>query len=359
MRSEHWRYYAIWASRLLVLALLLMLSVGCQPLSSHQATAEETAAPSRTPTPSVTPSASATSTPSLTPTITSWPTRTATPTTTATATPIPLPSNTPTVTPTVGRWPTPMGAPRTLRVPILMYHYLSEPPPDADAIRIDLSVSPGVFGQQLELLVDEGYNVISLVDLTLALQSGYTLPPKPIVLTFDDGYRDAYEWAYPALAERGLSATFFIVTGFIDEGYDGYLTWDQVREMDAGGMDIQSHAHTHVDLRDRDVEYLVWQLLGSKEAIEARTSHPVHFFCYPSGRYDEQVIKVLHSAHYWAAVTTKPGATQHSDIPYELERIRVHGSYSAENLLSAIEQTMTSAEESLANVEQAISYKEY
>ena len=94
-----------------------------------------------------------------------------------TATPLPL--------------PTPDGVLRTLRVPILMYHYISVSPPGADAVRRDLSVSPEALEAHLRYLQQEGYTAITLRDLSMALQCGYPLPPKPIVLTFDDGYRDA------------------------------------------------------------------------------------------------------------------------------------------------------------------------
>ncbi len=222
-----------------------------------------------------------------------------------------------------------------------MYHYISTPPEDADAIRLDLSVPAETLEEHLRYLGEEGYTSVTLRDLSLALQIGYPLPAKPIILTFDDGYRDAYTNAFPLLRRYGFVGTFFLITGFVDDQRREYLTWQQVSEMDAAGMDMQAHGHTHPDLRSRTVDYLVWQVLGAKQAIEARTGKPVRFFCYPSGKHDQLVIYVLRSAHYWGAVTVDPGVEHRSDRMFELGRVRVHGGYQAEHLAAAIESLMT------------------
>ncbi len=274
------------------------------------------------------------------------PSPTAMPTGTATATPTPQPSPTaepsptPTATPEPIPLPTPDGVARTLRMPVLMYHYISEPPPGAGSVRRDLSVPPERFASHLRALRDQGYTTISLHDLTLALQIGHPLPEKPIVITFDDGYRDNYENAFPILQEYGYTGTFFLITSVIDEGHPDYMSWDQVIEMAAAGMEMQAHGKTHDDLRGRSVEHLVWQMLGPKESIEAHTGTPVRFFCYPSGRYDAEAIQVLHSAHYWGAATTRAGVDQRSDRMFELPRIRVRGDYDATRLLAVISSFM-------------------
>jgi len=273
-----------------------------------------TPTPSATTTPSPRPTETATATPTLTPTAT----RTATPTATASATPIPL--------------PTPDGTLRALRVLILMYHYISVPPPGADAVRQDLSVSPEHLEEQLRYLREQGYVSITLYDLLLASQTGAPLPPKPVVLTFDDGYRDNYVHAFPLLQRYGFTATFFVIVAFIDNEYPEYLTWNHVQEMAAAGMDIQAHGYTHPDLREIDMDALIFQVLRPKEAIEARTNKAVRFFCYPSGHYDERVIRVLRSANYWGAVTLISGVEQRSDRPFEWQRIRVAGRYDVQDL---------------------------
>jgi len=109
----------------------------------------------------------------------------------------------------------PDGVARTVNVPILMYHYVSTPPANADIYRRDLSVPPELFGAHLDRLQADGYTTISLYDLVAYLQQGTPLPPKPVLLTFDDGYRDNYENAFPLLRARRMTATFFVVMEFI------------------------------------------------------------------------------------------------------------------------------------------------
>jgi len=106
-----------------------------------------------------------------------------------------------------------------------------------------------------------------------------------------------------------MRGTFFITTDFINYGNPNYLTWEMVKEMSAAGMDIESHARTHRDLRNRGFQFLVWEILGPIEQIMAHTGKRPRFFCYPSGRYDDAVIRMLRSVETWGAVTTEHGYT--------------------------------------------------
>ncbi|GIK43281.1 MAG: hypothetical protein BroJett011_71140 [Chloroflexota bacterium] len=302
------------------------------PTLTRRPTFTSTPAPTFTPSPSSTPSPTSTFTPSPTRT----PTATETPTGTLTPTEPPLPSATPTSTDTPTPEPTPTAKGLTLRVPILMYHYLSVPPAGADVIRRDLSVTPDQFEAQLAYLRQEGYETISLEQLSLALSEKTTLPPKPIILTFDDGYRDHYEHAFPLLRKYSYTATFFVFTQPIDENNVDYLSWDMVKEMHQAGMEFGSHSYRHSDLTGKDVDFLVYEILGSKEAIEERIGEPVRFFCYPSGRYDELTIKVLESANFWGAVTTQWGLEQSFNHRFELKRIRMRGNDTAADLAAKL-----------------------
>ena len=216
---------------------------------------------------------------------------------------------------------------RRLRVPILMYHYISVPPPDADRYRLDLSVTPDQFAAQLAWLRDNGYSAVSLDDVYLALTEGYPLPPRPVVLTFDDGYADAYQHAFRLLREFGMTGTFFVITGWIDAHTPGYLTWAQAREMAAAGMSIQSHSRTHPNLAGGECDYdcLVYQILGSVETLEAELGTRPRFFCYPGGRYDEAVLEILPQVGIVGAVTTRAGTLHVSDRLLEMPRARVRG----------------------------------
>lgn len=265
-----------------------------------------------------------TSTPTSTATVTSTPT--CSPTATLTVTP----TATPSATPTPG--PTPDGVARTVRVPILMYHYVSEPPPGADVYRQDLSVAPDRFESHLRYLVQNSYRVITLDDLLYALTQGRPLPPKPVILTFDDGYEDNYQNAFRLLQEYGLVGHFFIITDFVNAGRAGYMTWPQIEEMAAAGQRFGSHSRDHPNLRGKSVDYLVWQALGGTEAIEEHLGYRPRWVSYPSGAYDAQVIAVFKSADYWGGLSVQQGSTHTLDEIFELKRVRVRGSYSAEDL---------------------------
>jgi peptidoglycan/xylan/chitin deacetylase (PgdA/CDA1 family) len=237
------------------------------------------------------------------------------------------------VTPT----PTPVIPPDQARVPILMYHYVSELPPNADRYRRDLTVPPESFQAQLQFLADAGYHPVTLSDLYLHLTQGYPLPEKPIVLTFDDGYRDAYEVVFPLLLDYGFTGTFFVLATPAHLESPGYLTWAQMKEMSDAGMEIQAHGRDHVDLRGRSYDYLVYQILGIQEAIQYHTGRLPRFFCYPSGQRDANAISVLKSAGYWGAVTTEWGHTHTREGLFETPRVRVRGTDTVASFIDRLE----------------------
>jgi peptidoglycan/xylan/chitin deacetylase (PgdA/CDA1 family) len=290
----------------------------------------------RRPTFTVTPAPTFTPTSTFTPSPTRTPTTTETPTATLTPMETPLPTATPTSTHTPTPQPTPTAKGFALQVPILMYHYLSIPPAGANIIRQDLSVTPSQFEAHLAYLRQAGFETVSLEQLSYALSQETTLPPKPIIITFDDGYRDHYENAFPLLRQYDYTATFFVFTQPIDENNVDYLSWDMVKEMHQAGMEFGSHSYRHSDLSGRDVDFLVYEILGSKEAIEERIGEPVRFFCYPSGRYDDLTIKVLKSANFWGAVTTQWGLEQSFNDRFELKRIRIRGNDTAQDLATKL-----------------------
>lgn len=230
----------------------------------------------------------------------------------------------------------PDGEVRRAYVPVLMYHYLSVPPEGSDIYRRDLSVSPEQFAAQLDRLQAEGYTTISLYTLHAYLTQGTPLPPKPVILTFDDGYRDNYEQALPLLAARKLTATFFIVTDFIDRERPEYLSWDMVRELYAAGMSIEAHGVDHTTLRGRSQADLEYQALRSYETIQDRIGVRPRFISYPAGEYDAATITMFQSAGYWAGFTTVQGATHRSDQLFTIQRVRIRSSTTPDELIKLL-----------------------
>jgi peptidoglycan/xylan/chitin deacetylase (PgdA/CDA1 family) len=229
--------------------------------------------------------------------------------------------------PTTEPMPTPSGVYSwTLKVPILMYHYVSTPPEDADIYRTDLSVTPEQFREQMAFLQANGYTTIDLYDLSQAIVSQKELPEKPIVLTFDDGYLDNYEHAYPVLKEFDYSGTFFVVTEFIDTQREGYMTWPMIEEMSRNGMRVESHSRTHPDLRGMSRERLIWEILGSQETLAAHIGYKPRYFCYPGGWYDGATIEMLRELDFWGATTTQNGSWHGFDDRFEWRRVRMRNS---------------------------------
>lgn len=312
-----------------VLASILLLAACGQPapaaIPPSSLVADQLALSTATSAPSLT--APTTPSPSVTPT--SSPTATDTPSPPSTDTPVP------TATPTL--LPTPDGVTREARVPILMYHYLSDPLPGANRYRRDLSVSPALFEQHLAWLREQGYQSITLEQLLRHLVLGEPLPERPIIITFDDGYADNYANAFPLLAKYDFASTFFVVSELAERASagitapdgtvyaDDYMTWAQMQEMQAAGMDIQCHARVHEDLTDMDDERLIWQVLGCHEMIESNLGQRPRFVAYPSGIYDQRVAEFFASDDYYGGITTHQGSLQRSDDLFELQRLRIRG----------------------------------
>ena len=290
----------------------------------------------------VTPTVLPTQTPLPTATETQAPaTPTSTPTQTATPTIRPTPTlafSRPISAPFAA--PTPNDAKRVVSVPILMYHYISVPPAGSDRYRLSLSVTPENFDAQMAYLKQAGYHAVTLYDLYDVLAQGKALPEKPIILTFDDGYVDAFTQAMPILHKYGFVGTFFVLTRPADEGGAGeHLTWEQIVAMSATGMDVELHCREHVDLRNRSNDFLVHQIAGGKESLEAHINRPVRWFAYPSGRYDAAVVRVLKSDGFWGAVTTKSGRTHTTSGVFDLQRVRIGGSHTLDAFIKVMAES--------------------
>jgi len=231
------------------------------------------------------------------------------------------------------------GTLRRMRVPILMYHYVSDLPVDADPIRQGLTISPERFEQHLRYLQASNYYTISIRNLHLALDYGKSLPINSVVLTFDDGYQDHYRNVYPLLQSYGMTGTFFVITGFADKNAQNHLTWNEIVEMALANMEIQAHTKTHPDLRVRSTDFLVYQILGSLQSIDFHTGIPATYLAYPAGRYDDNVLNVLQSMPVERAFTTQAGIVHTTDNRYEMYRLRIQPNMSISGLESLLRRS--------------------
>lgn len=220
--------------------------------------------------------------------------------------------------------PAPDGTLRRIHLPILMYHYVDKLPPNADDIRRGLTISPQLFRDHLRYLQQEGYQTVTFRQAYEALMTGRPLPPKPVVLTFDDGYDHHYSAVFPMLKEFHMVGTFYLITGALDSGRAGYMTWEQAAEMANAGMEIGAHTKNHIDLRARSFDTLVYEIVGSIESVTAHTGQRPISFSYPIGRYDEDTLAVMATLSPIVAVTTQAGSRIIGDQLLEVPRIRIN-----------------------------------
>lgn len=200
------------------------------------------------------------------------------------------------------------------RIPILMYHHVADK-------NGSLYVRPETFTKQMDYLVQNGYTTVTLPEIVAHLAAGQSLPPKTIVVTFDDGYSDNYSDAYPVLIQRNLKATFFIITQLVGGG--DYLTWGQIREMSGNSLiTFGDHTLSHRVLPKLSKEEVKNEILSAKNILESNLGIKINVFAYPYGNTDKEIEKVLQEGGFIAAVTNKSGSVC-AKLPYEIPRIRV------------------------------------
>ena len=214
--------------------------------------------------------------------------------------------------------PQPDWKPYTGPVPILEYHVLGRP--QTEVPYPDLYVHRASFRKQMDWLDEQGYEAVTLEQVEEAWYHGGTLPSKPIVISFDDGYRPQYTFALPTLRKHGWPG----VLNLKAEGSDLYES--NVEAMLAAGWELAAHTINHSDLTTLEGAALEEEVAGSRKILQREYGVPVKNFCYPAGRFDEATIAAVEAAGYVGATTEIPGfATK--DHPYELARIEVLGSW--------------------------------
>ncbi|MCM8795942.1 MAG: polysaccharide deacetylase family protein [Candidatus Omnitrophica bacterium] len=214
-------------------------------------------------------------------------------------------------------------------VPILMYHSVN---PNALAEN-RLAVSVESFQRQMRFLKEHRYNVLPLEELARLIKEKKKIPRRTVAITFDDGYKDNYVYAFPILKKYNLAATIFIIVDEVGRPQGDRLSWDEIIKMrDSGLISFGSHTLTHKYLTEiEDEEDLRKEIFGSKRILEEKLAQPVNLFCYPGGNFNSFIRKLVIEAGYQYAVATNPGKNYPSDDIFALKRIRI--SSTANNLL--------------------------
>ncbi len=215
-------------------------------------------------------------------------------------------------------------APAAVDVPVLMYHYIRLNPVASDSLGYHLSVTPENFSLQAALLKQIGYHPITMDAVVAALTSGARLPPRPVVLTFDDGYADFATTATPILRSLGFVGTDYVVPGFI--GRSNYMSMAQLQTVVRDGMWIGGHTMFHLPLAGMPVDAQRQAISQCRQLLRSWTGQPVESFAYPYGSYDRATPGLVAEAGFTNGLTTRDGS--HEDLAgrFVLPRVRVDGS---------------------------------
>jgi peptidoglycan/xylan/chitin deacetylase (PgdA/CDA1 family) len=214
-----------------------------------------------------------------------------------------------------------------------MYHVIAAPSPDAPFP--GLYVPPAEFAAQMRALAAAGYHAVTLDQVRAGWEGRRALPRRPIVITFDNGYRTQYTRALPILRRLGWVADENLqLTGLPLS--QGGLGRRQVRGLVSAGWELDTQGYSHADLIRLDPAQLHRQVAVARSIMRRRYRVAVDWFCYPSGRYDAAVIRAVVAAGYVGSTTVVPGWARPSEDPYRLPRLRVLGGTSPQALLTLI-----------------------
>ncbi|MEW6041076.1 MAG: polysaccharide deacetylase family protein [Elusimicrobiota bacterium] len=187
-------------------------------------------------------------------------------------------------------------------------------------------VKPGIFFSQMKYLYNRGYGTISLTELAAVISRKGRIPRKRFVITFDDGYENFYLYAFPVLKKFNFKATVFISAGFIGKVFaypkqpdEKHLSENQIKEL-AQDVDFGAHTVTHPDLAALTRDKIAEEVINSKKIIEAITLKPVETFCYPYGKYNEEVKKVVQETGFTCACSLVHGLVSDKSDLYALPR---------------------------------------
>ena len=233
--------------------------------------------------------------------------------------------------------------PPTLDVslPVLMYHSVSDTP---TASTQALSVRPGMFGAQLCSLRRQGFTGLTFGELAQRRRTGQPFPARPIVLTFDDGYADLVEEALPKLIEHGFPATVFVTTGWLRDAVrhtaasapGRMLSWAQLAELSAAGVEVAAHTHSHPQLDRISTARLHAELGDSKKLLEDRLGRPVRSLAYPYGYSSTRVRTVARECGYLQAAAVANATAAATCDPFRVPRLTIRRSTSSATFASTV-----------------------
>lgn len=205
-------------------------------------------------------------------------------------------------------------------IPILMYHVIG----DDNSRWQELFVKPEEFHKQITYLYEEGFHTITLQQLYAHWEQGIPLPPKPIILSFDDGYRSVYHEAYLKMKPYNYHGVIFTYVNKFE--YPNSMSEAEIRSLINEGWELGCHTYSHKDLTTLDAAQLDKELCQAKAQLSEMFDVSILSLCYPSGQYNAAVIAKAEQAGFLIGVTTQYGMAQKEQGLLTLRRIRINRS---------------------------------
>jgi len=219
-------------------------------------------------------------------------------------------------------------------IPVLMYHHFAELGADATQGQRDWTVSPKALAEQLDYLQEHGYHSISPTQLANYLGDGQPLPPKPVMITIDDGYQEVVDAALPLFLKTDLRPVLFIITDYV--GYGAYMDWPVLISLAEQGFVIGSHGMSHSNLQQATEDELQREVAGSKSIIEEKLGKPVDAFCYPYGGLKKHTKEVVAASGYRTGYSLNPTIYQDRADPFFIGRSRIDYDTTMEDFIALL-----------------------
>ncbi|OFW97660.1 MAG: hypothetical protein A3D94_18080 [Alphaproteobacteria bacterium RIFCSPHIGHO2_12_FULL_66_14] len=232
----------------------------------------------------------------------------------------------------------------TDRVPVLMYHRIAaDGPPGLARYR----VAPEIFARQMQWLRQHGWHAVTSLDVARHLESGRPFHGRPVMISFDDGYRDFHDAAWPVLQANGFCAEVFVVTGMIggaadwDADYGApapLMDWAEIKSLGSAGVRFGSHMASHSRIASLSIRQIALEAAGSRAALERVLGRECLSVAAPFGEGDERFVRIARACGYKAAFTIEPGVARLGGDPLRLPRLEVPGDWSLDDFIGCLQK---------------------
>ena len=230
------------------------------------------------------------------------------------------------------------------QIPILMYHSIAQ---STNPKFKQLAVLPASFAEQMAYLYNHQYTPITVTQLINARSNNtFILPERSVVLTFDDGFADFFTEALPVLKQYGFVATLYVATSFINgtsrwlqhmgEGERCMLTWEQLAEINANGVECGAHSHSHPQLDTLPLPIVQDEILQCKRLLEDHLDQNIFSFAYPYGYYTAEVRQAVQNAGYTSACAVRHAMSSKFDDSFSLARLQVGADSNIEKFVAML-----------------------